>query len=486
MASTSAHEIQARSAAAPNAVASAVPDDALQALSRTRFVSKSVRRVFRLRAASHCLALSIMALGTSSALAQGTAAISSTVAALPISGLEVVEGDILREVTVSSARTLAMRAIAQYSPTRLWADGIVPYRLHSELSGQSIDAIEQAVSHWNRNSGITLLSLHEWPAALPIPDDSVLFQPGDGCASWVGRRGGVQEVWMAPNCNAGSVMHEIGHLLGLEHEHTRPDRDQHIRINWENIDAEKHHNFDAAPVGTMMLGDYDHGSIMHYGPMNFSANGEATITALTDTDVTMGQRLGPSEGDLEAIAALYAADLSIVTQTSPIDTGSEIGIQVSNSAAQGAHDIEVTVIFGQARLRTHVGEDWQCRSETPGLAVCTLPRLEAGSHTQLYLELDTELEASRVSAEVRSKTPDKDPANNNDGLVPIQDPNPGPLPEPAEALSALEDPVVTSVTTSESITQLGAGAWLWLLLGASLLNRLSGLRINRLAAHGIE
>ena len=402
-----------------------------------------------------------------------TMAQSSIEPALPASGntgaaLQLVEGDIL--VSVASNKT---RAMALNKTSRLWPDGIVPYRLDDSLYASGVAAVKEAVTYWNRVSGITLMSLDEWPAGGAVPADSVVFQYGEGCASWVGRRGGEQEIWVAPNCNAGSMMHEIGHLLGLEHEHTRPDRDQHIEIHWKNISPDKQHNFDAAPAGTQLLGDYDYGSIMHYGPMNFSANGQATITPLVDTGDEMGQRIALSKGDLAAVAELYAADLSIVTTFVTESSGSELNLYVSNGGLQGAHLIEVDVQFGDGQMSGFSGEDWQCSSVTQGRATCEIARMAGGSSSRLSLQVSGTVSAGDISANVSSKTPDDDPGNNADSASE----------EPAQgAANALEDPIVTEITT----TQLGAASWAWLLLSAFLLHRLAGERIHRHAGDRIE
>lgn len=53
----------------------------------------------------------------------------------------------------------------------------------------------------------------------------------------MGRRGGgPQAISIGKNCDKfGIVVHELGHVIGFWHEHTRPDRDRHVSIVRENI-----------------------------------------------------------------------------------------------------------------------------------------------------------------------------------------------------------------------------------------------------------
>lgn len=61
--------------------------------------------------------------------------------------------------------------------------------------------------------------------------------PPPRCCSYVGRRGGgPQAISIGKNCDKfGIVVHELGHVIGFWHEHTRPDRDDHVSIIRENI-----------------------------------------------------------------------------------------------------------------------------------------------------------------------------------------------------------------------------------------------------------
>jgi hypothetical protein len=127
----------------------------------------------------------------------------------------------------------------------------------------------------------------------------------NGCSSSVGRQGGSQFINLEPGCTVGGVIHEIGHTAGLYHEHTRQDRDNFVTVNWENIlvQADGHderHNFEIPDGNAQDIGDYDFGSIMHYGPFAFSRNGRRTLETIPP-GTAIGQRAGLAAGDIRGV-----------------------------------------------------------------------------------------------------------------------------------------------------------------------------------------
>jgi len=58
-------------------------------------------------------------------------------------------------------------------------------------------------------------------------------------------------------------LHEIGHAIGFNHEHSRPDRDKYIAVDETNILKKGRHNFDIVHNYDKDT-DYDFESIMHY------------------------------------------------------------------------------------------------------------------------------------------------------------------------------------------------------------------------------
>lgn len=101
-----------------------------------------------------------------------------------------------------------------------------------------------------------------------------------------------------------NTVHEIGHALGLWHEQSRADRDNYVKILWENIAEDHKYNFNQHLHDGKDFGAYDYSSIMHYGPLAFSKNGEKTIIPLVG-EITIGQRNQLSAQDIAAVNAMY-------------------------------------------------------------------------------------------------------------------------------------------------------------------------------------
>lgn len=342
------------------------------------------------------------------AVPAGAASNLETVPDAPLnSDVQIVEGDIL------FAPRMMQRGIGVRAGVRVWQDGIVPYYFDPELDPLAVKAIQTAVDTWNKLAGISLI---EVDPNRERPDDYLHFIPAQGCASWIGRQGGAQTVWAAPSCSSGSMMHEIGHALGLEHEHTRPDRDQHIKIRWENIDVDKSANFDISQTDKQYYGDYDFASIMHYGEFFFSANGQATIEPLYDSGAAVGQRVAPSAGDIAAIARLYGSDVSLVSSVVGIANSSdnrshsEINLLVTNEYGQGANNLEIELDIGTAKLVSNNSE-WQCSTHA-GKLHCQLDRLAGHSRSALVLVVDQVLSETELNPSLVTKTPDDNLINN--------------------------------------------------------------------------
>ena len=91
---------------------------------------------------------------------------------------------------------------------------------------------------------------------------------------------GRQEISLGSGClDVGTILHEIGHVIGLWHEQSRPDRDDYVTIVERNIADVYLNQFTKRPRNeTTSRGfPYDYTSIMHYAKTDFSENGKATI-----------------------------------------------------------------------------------------------------------------------------------------------------------------------------------------------------------------
>ena len=172
------------------------------------------------------------------------------------------------------------------------------------------DRIGAAVAHWHSKTSIRFVQRTTEADYLHI-----VREPGAASCD-VGRRGGEQQLLLGDDPSLGSIIHELGHAVGMWHEHCRSDRDQWVTIDRDAIKDGREGDFEidficGEPASTRNLGAYDYGSIQHYGPFFCAADpAYPTIVAVKDPrdfpDVTrMGQRNGLSAGDIAAVELLY-------------------------------------------------------------------------------------------------------------------------------------------------------------------------------------
>ena len=67
------------------------------------------------------------------------------------------------------------------------------------------------------------------------------------------------------------LLHEFGHVIGLEHEQSRHDRDQYVEIYSDNIKDGVGHNFRRISSYKKNT-SYDYYSIMHYPVREYAKN----------------------------------------------------------------------------------------------------------------------------------------------------------------------------------------------------------------------
>ncbi|XP_041486063.1 protein SpAN-like [Lytechinus variegatus] len=171
--------------------------------------------------------------------------------------------------------------------------------------------IINAIVHYSVNTCLLFVE-YNWDVGESLGHHSHLDFRDDlpGCWSYVGRVAGEnQTVSLAPECNQfGTILHEIGHAIGLHHEQSRPDRDFYVTVEYDEIPMDMRGQFlrYSKDVVTTFGASYDMSSIMHYGAYAFTLNGEATIKTLNPAyqDV-IGQREGLSQGDIDGIAEMY-------------------------------------------------------------------------------------------------------------------------------------------------------------------------------------
>lgn len=221
-----------------------------------------------------------------------------------------IEGDILIGTEMANALGEATDPFQPQNAVvtnaqNIWIDGVVPYIIDPEMNNQARVAIMAAILAYETSTCVRLI-----PRTNQI--DYVRFFADRGCYSFIGRIGGSQVISIGRGCEfVGIVIHEIFHALGRWHEQSRSDRDDFIRVNFQNIQVGRENNFERLEGNFVTTQDliYDYLSIMHYRATAFTSNGQPTISTIDIAfQSEIGQRGGLSETDIEHVNRLYSCN----------------------------------------------------------------------------------------------------------------------------------------------------------------------------------
>ncbi|KAL4642036.1 low choriolytic enzyme-like [Arapaima gigas] len=216
----------------------------------------------------------------------------------------VVRGSNEPTVVGDVATTFKKNADPCTSRGCLWAkysDGkvYVPYVIANHYSSRELSVIQRALESFSASTCIRFKPHSN-------ERDYIHIQSLNGCYSYVGRLNYGQVVSLSrQGCiYHGTVQHELLHALGFNHEQTRSDRDNHIRVLLQNVISGMEHNFNRIQTNNLDT-PYDYNSVMQYHRYAFSKNNQPTMVPIPNSNVEIGMATQMSANDILRINRLY-------------------------------------------------------------------------------------------------------------------------------------------------------------------------------------
>ena len=184
-----------------------------------------------------------------------------------------------------------------------WDWGVIPYEIPPEISEAEVQNILTAMRNWESVAPIRFVPRTTQSGFLLVV---LLDDSAPACTGTLGQTSGLGRVHRLSLTHACarsifSTSHELGHVIGFNHEHQRSDRDTYLSVDPSLISDPV---FGAAftKFNFPLVGPYDFQSVMHYG----------LSAGVTLRPQYQGVRVGgavPSANDHEVAALLYNSQL---------------------------------------------------------------------------------------------------------------------------------------------------------------------------------
>merc|ERR1712055_271032 len=190
-----------------------------------------------------------------------------------------------------------------------WPGGILNYEMSNAVSSEDKTLIRNTLSQLETKLD-SCIKFREADSGF-----RVIVKAEGKCSSSVGYNGngndGSQDMSLdAGGCmDPGTIEHEFYHAIGVWHTQSRTDRDDHVKINYENIinGTENGNFFKYSKNEVSEFGlPYDFESVMHYSDTAFSKNEKKTIETIDPSKQDIiGKSNGVSEGDILLVKKMY-------------------------------------------------------------------------------------------------------------------------------------------------------------------------------------
>lgn len=182
-----------------------------------------------------------------------------------------------------------------------WTNRRIPYVIDISLSGYT-NLINQAIYDFHSKTCLRFVQRS-------YEQNYISLFAGAGCYSNVGMIGGQQLVSLGQGClYKGTIIHNLGHAIGLYREFNRSDRDDYLNIFWKNIQPGMDTQFKKMePSENLLLTSFDYNSIMMYGKSAFSKDGYSdTMVAINGTQLKETyEKQGMTKLDIMGVNKLY-------------------------------------------------------------------------------------------------------------------------------------------------------------------------------------
>ncbi|XP_065186918.1 uncharacterized protein LOC135817623 [Sycon ciliatum] len=241
------------------------------------------------------------------------------------------------------------------NPGRLWPNAEVPYAFFKHprfgvFTKGHIEIIRRAISYIESTTCVNFMEL---------TSDEVVRNPlgklmiaggthGASCQSEVGmywpRNDPFQILYLSTGClgkfGGNRVAHELMHALGFYHEHTRPDRNKYIQINYPAIRPNFVANFRVELQANTLDTEYDYESCLHYSDFQYLRRGlrfgtKTFLPLQADNSSRIGQRYAPSLMDIFRINKLYSCNARR-------ETLAAVASSTSSSPSSSSSDLDCT------------------------------------------------------------------------------------------------------------------------------------------------